>query len=532
MNHTLKKVLGALLLTLVISAALVATVLAVTKTPPYVVAVQDTGTDSHPDKVAVDPVRGLAYVLDELGKLWIFDGTSITRTLNLNASDIGVDPGGYTYLTSDEGNPVRILQGTTLVGEVDVGIPTGKVAVLTTTHDAYVTTSVTKVLVLNGTGPVVTVTLGMTPTAIAANPATDYVYVAHKDYDRVSVIDGTTVITTIPVGDSPSHIAVNPENGYIYVSNAGRDAGGNTVTVLQGTTVVTTIAVGVSPGDIAINTTTGLAYVVNNGSPITPTDPGSMTVITPTSWEKKTIDVGDDPRAVDVNSNSGYIYVIGGQDVVGTVSVLSQTLVVETFLPVGHSPRDIAVDPRSDLGYASLYKTGDVGRVIILGRTTASSIVVDPSSPSVTPFDCQGLGSRPIDILLPSNAVTETVTLLCWPWEADTDPNYAFAGQGFFLKAYRYGMHRPGLRFQAPITVGVGYSDLSGDDLDEEDLALITGSPTSDWIDDSPDIHLLAHSLQENTITYTLDALPVLSQDGYALVVPRSLIYLPLVLRN
>ncbi len=527
MSHTLKKVLGAFLLTLVLSVALVVTVLAVTKTPPYVVAVQDTGTNSHPDKVAVDPVRGLAYVLDELGKVWIFDGLSITGTLNLNASDIGVDPGRYAYLTSDAGNPVRVLEGTALVGEVDVGVPTRQVAVLTTTHDVYVTTDITKVLVLNGTSPAITITLGMTPTAIAANPTTGYVYVAHKDYDQVSVIQGTTVVTTLLVGDFPSHIAVNPQNGYIYVANAGN----NTVTVLQGTAVDTTIDVGVSPGDIAINTTTGLAYVVNHGSPITPTDPGSMTVITPTTWEKKTLDVGDNPRAVDVNSNSGYIYVVGGQDVVGTVSVLSTTLVVETFLPVGHSPRDIAVDPRSDLGYASLYKTGNVGRVIILGRTEASSIIVEPGNPEVTPFDCLGEDDKPITILLPPNAVTETVTLLCWPWEADTEPNYAFAGQGFFLKAYHHGSHRPGLGFQPPLKVGVSYPNLSGN-LQEEDLTLITGSPTSDWIDDSPDMHLLAHDLQQNTITYTLDALPVLSQDGYALVVPRSLIYLPLVLRN
>jgi hypothetical protein len=256
-------------------------------------------------------------------------------------------------------------------------------------------------------------------------------------------------------------------------------------------------------------------------------------VITPTSWEKKTIDVGDDPRAVDVNSNSGYIYVIGGQDVEGTVSVLSQTLVVETFLPVGHSPQDIAVDPRNDLGYATLYKKAgaeDVGRVIILGRTDSSTIILEPTAHRQTVFKCEGI-SNTITILLPPYPVTETLTLSCWPWEANTEPKYIFAGQGFFLKAYHLGVYKPGLQFRTPITIGVGYPGFEGN-LQENRLSLIVGSPASSWNDNSDDIHWLAHNLQQNTITYTLDALPVLSQDGYALVIPPAYSYLPLVLRN
>lgn len=527
MNKRYKQMGWAVVLALLAGGALFMTVVA-EKTPPYVVAIRDTG-DSHPQHVAVDPLSGYAYVLDQMNKVWIFQGTEITASLSIgNSPDIGVDPGRYVYITSREGNPVRVLVGTEQVGLVDLGVPTGAVAVLTTTHRAYVAvpTHPGCVRMLEGTtSNFPTITVGITPTAVAANPTTGLVYVVNYGDDTVSVIEGASVTKTVPVGHFPSFVAVNPANGYVYVTNSGDD----TVSVLQRTTLVTTVSVGVEPGGIAVNPVSGRVYVVNGGSYI---EPGSLSVLSGTTVITE-VQIGTQPRAVDVNPQTGYIYVVGGRGVTGTVSVLSNTLVVETFLPVGHSPRDIAVNPATDLAYASLYKASggkNVGQVVILGRTEASTQILDPDSATKTALLCAGVNGIPVLIKIPPHPVTETVTLLCTAWEPDTEPKYLFAGQGFFLKIYRQGVHQPGFRFQSPLTVGVGYSSTLPAGISQENLELRTGAPGEAWTLDG--ITFLAHDLPGHVFTTTLEHLPVFSQDGYALVAPRGNLYLPLVMRN
>ncbi len=528
MKGTLRQTGWALLLALLGGAALtVMVVMAATLTPPYVIAVRDTGENSHPARVAVDP-GGYAYVLDQLGKVWIFSGTEITGSLNINASDIGVDPGRYVYLTSRvSANPVRVLSGKELVGTVDLEAAAGAVAVLTTTEIAYVALpDVGEVARLGGAEELEPrITVGITPTAIAANPTTGYVYVANRGSDSVSVIQDAEVVATLEVDAQPSAIAINPVDGYVYVANSYS----GTVSVLEGTALVTTLNVGVAPSDIAINTRTGLAYVVNGGSIA---DPGSLTVIEPGTWVTTSTDVGDYPRAVAVNSHSGYIYVVGGQGSAGTVSVLSETLVIETFLPVGHTPRDVAVDPVQDLGYVPLYKAGmqNVGRVVILGRTEASTVVVPPDGTEETVLACEGVAGLPVTVRVPPQAVAETITLLCSPWEPDPGPDYLFAGQGFLLKAYRYGVHQPGFEFASPITLEMVYpSPLPGGGAEDE-LLLISGDPSSGWREEG--LTLAARHPALDRIDYTLTMLPDLAQSGYALVTPRRGVYLPLVLRS
>ncbi|MGC9358278.1 MAG: hypothetical protein ACP5GX_10430, partial [Anaerolineae bacterium] len=121
-------------LALLAGVVLFMTVLAVEKTPPYVIAVQDTGFNSRPNRTGVDPGR-YGYVLDDLGKIWILDGAQITSSLEVgNAFDIGVDPGRYVYLTSmTQGNPLTVLQGKEKIGTVTLNGPSGAVDVLTTT---------------------------------------------------------------------------------------------------------------------------------------------------------------------------------------------------------------------------------------------------------------------------------------------------------------------------------------------------------------------------------------------------------------
>ncbi|MDX9953917.1 MAG: YncE family protein, partial [Anaerolineae bacterium] len=366
-----------LILALVLTCLMLATVYAVglasTLTPPYVVAIQDTGANTHPYRVGVDSVRGLAYVLDLQGAIRVFAGTEITATLSGGSPNhIAVEPGGYAYVTQIGEGSVRVLEGKTLRGMVSLGGKvSGAAVVLTTTSNVYVALpQANQVAIFQGYGtvPVTYVNVGTEPYALAANPANGRIYVANLRSGTVSVLSGTSVIATIPVGENPVAVAVNPVNGYVYVANSAS----NTVSIIQNLAVIRTVNVGEAPGDIAVNPANGRVYVVNNGSH---SIAGSLSVLQDAQAVPiATAQVGNDPRAVDVNPRSGYIYVVGGRGDIGTVAVLSDTLLIETFLPVGHSPEDVAVDPVSDLGYATLYKStgGEMGQVVVLGRSEAS----------------------------------------------------------------------------------------------------------------------------------------------------------------
>lgn len=69
------------------------------------------------------------------------------------------------------------------------------------------------------------VKVGDGPRGLAANPATNRIYVANENGDSVSVIDGgsDTVIATVPVGDLPSGVAVNPDTNRIHVTSLSED---------------------------------------------------------------------------------------------------------------------------------------------------------------------------------------------------------------------------------------------------------------------------------------------------------------------
>jgi len=525
-----RKLIWALALTCLMLATSYAIGLASTLTPPYVIAIQNTGTNTHPSRVGVDPERGLAYVLaQEGGAIWVFAGVERTATLPGGSPNyVAVDPGGYAYVTQRDGGEVRVLQGETLCGTVSLdGRLSGAAVVLTTTHDVYVALpGANQVAVFQGCGAVPTyVTVGTGPFALAANSTNERIYVANQGSHNVSVLQGTKVVATIPVGQFPAAVAVNPANGYVYVANSGSD----TVSIIQDLGVVQTVPVGYVPGDIAVNPTNGRVYVVNNGDF---SRPGSLSVLQDAQAAPvATALEGNDLRAVDVNPRSNYIYVIGGRGGGGTVAVLSDTLVIETFLPVGHSPEDVAVDPVSDLGYASLYKAtaGAMGQVVVLGRSEASIAPIDPATGGT--LACEGVGGHPLQIEVPSNAVTETVTLLCAAWEPDTLPAYHFAGQGFLLKVYKFGIHRPGYQFQTPITVRAAYSMPLPGNADVAKLELRIGA-SGEGVWETPGIISQEVQTAPPQVVATLLRLPERSQDGYALVTPAGKIYLPLVLKT
>ena len=525
MRSSNRNIAVALLLATLALMAVAFIVSADEKTPPYVVAMKSTGANSNPNRVAVDSLTRYAYILDTQYKIWVFEGANDPTHIPIGRpAEIAVDPGHYVYVTSDiPNNPLTVLSGTEKLMTIPLGErASGAIAVLTSTHSAYVTLpDHDTVVVLSDDPPTITaeISVGRNPIAIAANPTNGQVYVVNRDEHNVSIIKDNASIYTATVGITPTHVAVNPTTNYAYISNSGD----NTVTVIDGSTHMTsTIEVGDEPGDIAINSQSGDVYVINEG------ENGSLSVIVGNELSQ-TKALADSPQAVDVNPATGYIYVVGGKDDAGTITILSDTLASETYVPIGHAPRDIAVLPgtEGDFAYAAMYKgTGgdDEGRVVILARSDASRVVLEKGKP--TAMTCEGLNALSVTLQIPAQTITENVDLLCSSWEPDTQPHYQFAGQGFILKAYQQGQHRPRFEFTPVITMAVNYPTTN---FDESELMLRLGVSGGEW--SAAGITPQAPPAN-NVMTVTLSHLPENSLAGYAVVIPRYLLYLPLTMRN
>jgi YVTN family beta-propeller protein len=190
------------------------------------------------------------------------------------------------------------------------------------TNTVYVNyAGLTLVSVINGATNAVTATIpiGSSTWGVAVNPVTNTVYVTGGTaVNTVQVIDGATntVTATIPVGSTPTGVAVNPATNMVYVANRGA----NTVSVIDGATntVTATIPVGSNPTGIAVDPSWNTVYVANANSSTVSVIDGGTNIVT------QTIAV---PTPVDVQSNPSTHYVYVANDP-NTVSVLAPTLPV------------------------------------------------------------------------------------------------------------------------------------------------------------------------------------------------------------
>ena len=122
------------------------------------------------------------------------------------------------------------------------------------------------------TQTVVHANVGTSPQGIAVDPTNDAAYVANTS--SVSVIDGHTnaVSATIPVNATPTAIAVDPSTHFVFVA----DGAGNQIVAIDGTTntVTTSVPLTSSPRDIAVDPSTHSVWVVSTtGNTVTVLDP-------------------------------------------------------------------------------------------------------------------------------------------------------------------------------------------------------------------------------------------------------------------
>ena len=146
-------------------------------------------------------------------------------------------------------------------------------------------------------------TVGDFPTAIAAEPGGNYVYVANGSDDTVSIISVATneVVKTIGVGNRPGGVTAEPGGNYVYVSNRED----NTVSIISVTTneVVKTIGVGNWAFGMAAEPGGNYVYVANG-------EDGTVSIISVATNEVlKTVNVGLAPSQIAAEPNGQYVYV-------------------------------------------------------------------------------------------------------------------------------------------------------------------------------------------------------------------------------
>jgi YVTN family beta-propeller protein len=193
--------------------------------------------------------------------------------------------------------------------------------------------------------PVTSVSVGSGPVDLAYDSGTGEVFVANQYSDNVSVISDSTdaVVSTIGVGGSPYGVAYDPALGEIFVANGGSD---NVSVISDSTdTVVASIGVGVGPQGLAFDSARNEVFVANE-------DSWNMTVFSTTNntvvanfLVNTNLSVGyyGLPIAVAYDFGRGEIYV--ADYATDNVTVLDDsTYAVLATVPVGIAPAALAYD--------------------------------------------------------------------------------------------------------------------------------------------------------------------------------------------
>jgi YVTN family beta-propeller protein len=216
------------------------------------------------------------------------------------------------------------------------------------------------VIDLSDNSVIETINVGASPTGVAMDAKSGYVYVTNFDDDTISVLSVPFFgeITRISVGDGPFGVAVSSNGEYIFVSNS-QDG---TVSVIEGTSVIETISVGDNPLGIVVTPDGENVYVANNGS-------NTITVISTEDDEgnveytiEETIDPDDlelmaGPYGMAIDPYGSYVYVTN--NISNTVSIIScytneltDTIDVEND-GLGEGPLGVALSPDSSYIYVA-----------------------------------------------------------------------------------------------------------------------------------------------------------------------------------
>ena len=211
---------------------------------------------------------------------------------------------------------VRPVFSQTVIGTVPVGNTPTYVAANSATNKMYVTNyGDSTVTVIDGaTNATSTVTVGAHDEFLVINQVTNKIYVNNRLDNTVSVINGANnqVIKTIGGFNHPIVSDLNPITNKVYVPNSGNGTD-NTMGIIDGTTdtLINTITVGLVPIAAAVNPVTNKIYVVNQcGNSNNCSSNGTVTVVDGVTLATTSVDVGWNPRWFWSTSSPNKIYVM------------------------------------------------------------------------------------------------------------------------------------------------------------------------------------------------------------------------------
>ncbi|MCX6050625.1 MAG: hypothetical protein NT075_36505 [Chloroflexi bacterium] len=306
--------------------------LALLKTPPY---------GLYPDSIVVAP-NGLAYIILLTGQIVVLDGPQMVTVIpkplpeinNYSLSFLAVQPKtGLVYLTDDPGF-VHVISGTRVITSI------GDIQWL--------------------------------PNAITANPHSGLVYVANagnrhnrqnphpnpKLPGTVDVISGTRVLTELLVGYAPQVLVADPGSAKVYVGQlSGHESMGQKqvgpLGILEDATLITNTFLGpqqwdLDIADIAVNAQDGSLYWIYGG--LYYWDGQHPVVQAPLHLLEKYGNGALNHIVVDAKHNLAYASYWGAEG--NIVAVVRQDQVLAE-IPVGHDPRQMAVDTLRDYIYVA-----------------------------------------------------------------------------------------------------------------------------------------------------------------------------------
>ena len=315
------------------------------------------GGKSGSSTVTVSPIN-LAYVTNfGGGTLSVIDtlhGTLITNiAVGPGPQSVAVNPAiNRAYVASNSGTlSVVDITSNTVVATVNVGAGPWGVALFPAANRVYVTNSFSGTLSVVDTSSnpttsntvVATVVVGTAPKGVAVDPATSRVYVTNSGDNTVSVVDAVRNLVIPPVinvGTAPQNIALDSGSSRAYVANGFS----NILSVINiATNAVTPVAAGTIHQGIAINPSTNRVYVANS-------DTGTVSVIDTTKNAElathSPIQVGTNPQGIAVKTAASQVFVANsGSNTVTVINTSSDSNSIFATIPVGNSPRDIAVLP-------------------------------------------------------------------------------------------------------------------------------------------------------------------------------------------
>jgi YVTN family beta-propeller protein len=284
-----------------------------------------------------------------------------------------------------------------------------------------------------------TIPVGENPTAIAANPKNDEVYVANSGSASVSVIDAKTnrVAATIPVHRDPSSIDVDSEGDRAYVTNAGS----NNVSVidLKIWREIATVSAGEEPVDARISPDSSALVVANrSGNSVSVIDAKTLKLretYKGCSQAGDTVILPDSSRAFVACTGGHQVMVIGLAREHGQLPG-SQSDHLLDLLDVGQTPVHLAMKPDggeifvSNFGSDTVSEiatgTAEVGGAYLIGAHPTGGIVsADNSTLWVSNSAANTLAAYSVD----DGKLVHTVQV------GDGPGPLAFSDDGFLLLA-------------------------------------------------------------------------------------------------